>query len=195
MAMGAQKKRPGNYAPGHSVTAARDAVNRTWFGMTILQSRLLAVQIGTLLVAIGGIYTWYDNYFAPFYERHPILSWTLPAILVANILCFSVGPQAWGRYCQARRDALALTSNPEAAGPRHFRLDPYVTATPEEFHREDDAHNDVLRWIRENTRPVLFLSGVFGSGKSSVLEAYVLPLMQADGWRIGRVRSFGDPLP
>jgi hypothetical protein len=74
-------------------------------------------------------------------------------------------------------------------------LDPYVTATPEEFHREDDAHNDVLRWIRENTRPVLFLSGVSGSGKSSVLEAYVLPLMQADGWRIGRVRSFGDPLP
>jgi hypothetical protein len=97
-----------------------------------------------------------------------------------------------GSRCRA---GCRIPSNPEAAGPRHFRLDPYVTATPEEFHREDDAHNDVLRWMRENTRPVLFLSGVSGSGKSSVLEAYVLPLMQADGWRIGRVRSFDDPLP
>jgi hypothetical protein len=101
----------------------------------------------------------------------------------------------WHRWRKAQRDAITLTPNPAGGIVKHFRLDPYVTATPQEFCREDDAHNDVLRWISETSRPVLFLSGVSGAGKSSVLEAYVLPMLREAGWTIEHVRTFSDPLP
>jgi hypothetical protein len=195
MAISTQSERPRNKTGEPSVAAARETVRNTWLGMTIVQSRLLLVQVVSMLVAIGSIIKWYDSYFEDFHNRHPALSLTILAAGPLYILCFSTGPQMWRRHRKARRDAITLTQNLEAGGPKHFRLDPYVTATPQEFHREDNAHNDVLRWIRETTRPILFLSGVSGSGKSSVLEAYVLPILQAEGWRIEPVRSFGDPLP
>jgi hypothetical protein len=177
------------------VADARNALNRSALGMTILQARSLAWHVVPLLVAIGAIYKWYDRYFAPFYERHPVISIAILGSFAVYVVGFGIGWHAWRRYRQAQRDALALTSSQETADTRYFRLDPYVTAKPAQFQREDDAHNLVLQWISETTRPILFLSGVSGSGKSSVLEAYVLPLLQADGWRIERIRSFSDPLP
>jgi hypothetical protein len=194
MAVSTQSRRPGNKTGRPSPAVARVTASNTWLGMTIAQCTSLAALIVALLVPIGAIYTWYDKYVM-FFESHPIFSFTIIAILVIYILCFNVLPQMWRRFLKARRDAITLTQNQEARGIKHFRLDPYVTATPQEFRREDDAHNGVLQWIRETTRPVLFLSGVSGSGKSSVLEAYVLPILQAEGWRIEPVRSFGDPLP
>jgi hypothetical protein len=52
----------------------------------------------------------------------------------------------------------------------------------------------VLRWLQEAIRPILFLSGSSGSGKSSLLEAYVLPVLQREGWHVEVVHSFSDPL-
>ncbi|MGD0102927.1 MAG: leucine-rich repeat domain-containing protein [Rhodopila sp.] len=184
-----------NKASKRSVAVAHDSAIRTPFAMTILQAKLMAWQIVALLVAIGAIYKWYDQAFAPFYRVHPVISLTIAASFVAYILLFGSGWQAWSRYRQAQRASLALSLHPEAPDTRYFRLDPYVTAAPAGFRREDDAHNSVLRWIRETTRPVLFLSGVSGSGKSSVLDAYVLPILRGEGWRIEQVRSSSDPLP
>jgi hypothetical protein len=48
--------------------------------------------------------------------------------------------------------------------------------------------------VRGTRRPVLFLSGASGAGKSSVLEGYVVPMLREDGWRVVEVRSFADPL-
>jgi hypothetical protein len=163
--------------------------------MTFLQSRLLIVQLVALLVATGGIITWYNKYFATFYDQHPLLAPVIVVAIPLYILCFSVGPQMWQGRLRAHRESIALAPDPVSGRPRHFRLDPYVTASPQEFRREDDAHNDVLKWINESSQPVLFLSGVSGAGKSSVLEAYVLPLLREEGWRVGQVRTFSDPLP
>jgi hypothetical protein len=100
----------------------------------------------------------------------------------------------WRRYRQRQRHAIALTLDDAGLRERYFRLDPYVTPTPLLFKREDDAHIEVLRWISRTTRPILFLTGASGAGKSSVLEAYVLPMLRADGVRIERLRGGGDPL-
>ena len=186
--------RPRSLRPADSETAERGAVNRTWLGMTLAQSRRLWVQLAASLGATVGIFKWYDTYFKPFYDNHPAIALVIVVAIPLYLLIFSIGPQIWRRRHQAKREAITLTKN-LAANRKHFRLDPYVTATPDEFRREDDAHNEALRWIRDTTRPVLFLSGVSGSGKSSVLEAYVLPRLRAEGWRIELVRSFADPLP
>jgi hypothetical protein len=163
--------------------------------MTLVQSRLLILQLLALLTATGAIFTWYNKYFEDFYTKHPLLAIAIIVAVPLYIVCFSVGPQMWDRRRKAQRALIALDPKPEAGAARYFRLDPYVTASPKDFRREDDAHNVVLRWIRETSRPVLFLSGVSGAGKTSVLEAYVLPMLRQAGWRIEQVRTFGDPLP
>src|SRR5262249_44072667 len=93
------------------------------------------------------------------------------------ILCFSVAPQMWQRRRREQRESLAL-ADPKPGHAKYFRLDPYVSASPQEFSREDDAHHEVLKWISESLRPVLFLSGVSGAGKSSVPEGFVVPMLR-----------------
>jgi Leucine-rich repeat (LRR) protein len=177
-----------------STASAREAIGQLWLSMTLVQSRLLLLQLGAALLATAGIFKWYEK-FEPFYNMHPVFSLSVIAGIPLYIICFSVGPQLWQRRRKAQRDAITLTPNPKGGSARYFRLDPYVTATPQEFRREDDAHNDVLRRIRETSRPVLFLSGASGAGKSSVLEAYVLPMLREEGWRVEQIRTFSDPLP
>ena len=155
-----------------------------------LQSRMLLLQIGSLLAATVAIFTWYDRY----YNNHPRLALVIVTCSILYILCFGTVPQAWRLYRQKRRDALSLPDYTEI--PRkYFRLDPYVAATANEFRRDDNAHVEVLEWIRDSTHPVLYLSGVSGCGKSSILEGYVLPKLIEDGWRTQLVRTFSDPLP
>jgi Leucine-rich repeat (LRR) protein len=190
-----RKKRVPKTQLNGSLAAARAAVGTSWLGMTLVQSRLLVIQLAALLAASGGIFTWYNKYFSVFYQQHPVLAPVFLGAIPLHILCFSVGPQMWQRRRQAQRESIALAPDPAPGHARYFRLDPYVTASPQEFRREDDAHKDVLRWIGESTRPVLFLSGVSGAGKTSVLEAYVFPELREAGWKVEQVRSFDDPLP
>jgi hypothetical protein len=169
-----------------------DVVSNTWLGITMSQSTSLLVQLGAFLAAITVIFKWYLNDFAAFYSKLPYQAVAILAAFPLYLLCFSIVPQALRRYRKARRNDVTLSDVPSVG---YFRLDPVVTTTPQEFRREDDAHNEVLRWIHATTRPVLFLSGVSGSGKSSVLEAYVLPMLRSEGWRIELIRTFDNPLP
>ena len=162
---GNNRRRPSDTASDHSQGTARTSVEATWLGMTFVQSRLLIVQLVALLVATGGIFTWYDKYFSAFYDQHPTLALIIVGAIPFYIFCFSVGPQIWQRRHRAQRDFIALASNPAPGREKYFRLDPYVPALPREFRREDGAHNDVLRWISESSRPVLFLSGVSGAAR------------------------------
>ncbi|SDH78343.1 Leucine Rich repeat-containing protein [Paraburkholderia steynii] len=57
--------------------------------------------------------------------------------------------------------------------PEYFRLTSYELGAT--FHRADNFHEAVYRWLRDNPAPLLYLCGVSGSGKSSILAAWVLP--------------------
>lgn len=181
-------------SPQATSRASQDA-GQTALGMTFVQSKLLVIQLMGLLAASGGIFKWYDQYFAPFHRNNPILSWAIVISAPLYIFCFSVGPQIWRLHRQKGRDAITITAQPGMAlNARYFRLDPYVTGTPAEFQRDDGVHVRTLDWLRAANQPVLFLSGVSGAGKSSVLEGYVIPMLGAEGVRIERIRSFDEPL-
>lgn len=55
----------------------------------------------------------------------------------------------------------------------------YFTLRPREneegFGRADNAHQEILRWIENTQEPVLYLTGASGTGKSSLLSAWVIP--------------------
>ena len=80
--------------------------------------------------------------------------------------------------------------------PEYFRIWPYEASDSDRYSRPDRAHEEVLRWIRSATSPVLYLTGRSGTGKSSLLNAWVLPKLMEDDppYQTLVVRSYGDPL-
>jgi hypothetical protein len=155
----------------------------TSFGMSIGQATAVLGQIGAFLIALTGVSTEYDKY-EPFYNKHPRPTWEFHASVLVYLLYLSVGAQAVLKFRKSRRDAITLI---DIQSVGYFRLDPVVTAIPHDFRREDGAHNGVLRWIRATTRPVLFLSGVSGSGKGQCQELTCCPCCAQ---RVGKLSRF-----
>ena len=162
--------------------------------MTLLRATALLGMIIGYLGALGAVFRWFGDDFKAFREQDPWLFWPLVALPLLFIAAFSVGPEIWVRYRRMRRERLALRADLTGPSDGYFRLDLYTADQPQDFNRADRAHERVLRWLRATPRPVLFLSGASGTGKSSLLEAYVLPTLKQEGWRVEVVRSFADPL-
>ncbi|UEM20601.1 ATP-binding protein [Skermanella mucosa] len=81
----------------------------------------------------------------------------------------------------------------EVRDPGYFRLVPYTARDRERFARADGAPARVLAWIEDAATPVLYFSGDSGTGKSSLLEAHVVPSLRETGWLVVSVRSYADP--
>jgi Leucine-rich repeat (LRR) protein len=177
-----------------AVTEAGQAVTSTWVGMTVLRATALLGMIVAYLGTLGSVFHWFRDDFRAFREQEPWLFWSLIVLPLLFVGAFSVGPELLRQIRQARRERLALDADLAVPNAQYFRLDPYVTDKPEDFRRADGAHERILRWLQTTSRPILFLSGSSGTGKSSLLEAYVLPMLERAGWRVETVRSFGDPL-
>ena len=65
-------------------------------------------------------------------------------------------------------------------GRAYFRLDPYEDADRAGFDRVDQAHRVALDKFRHCPLPYFYLVGVSGSGKSSVLVAYLIPELRTE---------------
>lgn len=74
----------------------------------------------------------------------------------------------------------------------------YFTLRPREkeegFERADNAHEEILNWIEKSNEQVLYLTGASGTGKSSLLSAWVLPKLRRSGHLIVSVRGYEDVL-
>ncbi len=74
----------------------------------------------------------------------------------------------------------------------------YFTLRPREseegFERADNAHHEILRWIEHTREPVLYLTGSSGTGKSSLLSAWVLPKLERENHVVIRLRGCEDDI-
>jgi Leucine-rich repeat (LRR) protein len=74
----------------------------------------------------------------------------------------------------------------------------YFTLRPrdneETFERADNAHQEVLRWIQNSREPVLYLTGASGTGKSSLLSAWVIPKLKRENYVVLQLRGYEDVL-
>ena len=172
---------------------AEEAVKQSWFGMTLLRATALLGLIAAYLAALGAIFKWFRDDFSAFQKQEPLIFWVLLVLPLLFIAAFSVGPELWSRWQRARRRRRALTADTGVPAAGYFRLDPYDPGAPGAFVRADGAHERVRRWIEQTQRPLLFLSGASGTGKSSLLQAYVLPALEQQGWHIEALRSFAEP--
>jgi hypothetical protein len=83
----------------------------------------------------------------------------------------------------------------DAVPEGYFRIGPYLDTAEDraKFDRADRIHEKVLEWIKRAATTPLYLTGDSGSGKSSVLNAYVLPELRGAGWTIVEARAWQDP--
>ena len=93
----------------------------------------------------------------------------------------------------AERTLKTLATRDGAEQSGYFRIGPYLDTADDQkkFDRADRAHVRVLDWIERSANVPLYLTGDFGSGKTSLLNAFVLPTLRERGWTVIEARVGG----
>jgi hypothetical protein len=79
----------------------------------------------------------------------------------------------------------------------YFKVMPYGDTPTDQanFDRADLAHKQIKDWLATTKDSIVYLTAVSGAGKSSLLNAYVIPQLRNSGAMVSiTVRSFDDPL-
>ena len=188
-AMGAQVQQ--EVAPAKPHLGRRSVALATgWFG-------IMAIYGGALTALLFAL----TSRLVPAEELFPRLPdgvlWTVAGLPLLAALSLHAAP-AWRRTRTARRLADWSVRPQPITDVRPFRISPYED-TPEDrarYDRADGAHQAVLSWLQRAPQTTLYLTGVSGSGKSSLLSAYVLPALRGGSPPAHPlvVRSYDDPL-
>jgi hypothetical protein len=164
------------------------------FRNTILDLRNLLVAFVLLAVICGS--------FGYLKEKSPAAFWI--AIALAG-LCGVVAVWETILLVQRRHRDKALKSWAVTPLPSfrddYFRVGPYDSTDKDRYHRTDGADQAIIKWVRAAETPLLYLSGMSGTGKSSLINASLIPALESSGSDRGempfvviRVREFGDPV-
>ncbi len=124
----------------------------------------------------------------PWWLRYGLL-FGLPLLVVISQLVVEWHAERARRALQS----LAVQAGTEQSG--YFRIGPYLNTAEDRarFDRADRAHEKVLSWIEGSCNLPLYLTGDSGSGKSSLLNAFVLPALRDHGWTVVEARVWQDP--
>jgi hypothetical protein len=172
--------------------AHRDRLDRTLFGSLLGQSVVLLVTVALYLATLALLYRSFRADLPAFREDFGDLGlWAFVLAPVVAIIAFSLIPttaQAW-RQARLRRLSVDLTDRKPGA----FRLSPYGARDADDYRRPDGADEAAFKWLGESRESLLYLSGASGAGKSSLLEASVLPRLREKGWETLSLRVYADP--
>ena len=139
------------------------------------------------VVAVTSAVVAYQNFAEPLKGSS---RWTLLALLATPLLValvFQAIPELIDR--RRRKQLTEITGHLQAA---YFQLAPREDEAS--FTRADGKHEEILRWLEHRISPVLYLTGLSGSGKSSLLAAAVLPRLERKDTLVIRLRGYQDPV-
>ena len=164
-------------------------------GRFLAQATLLVKSVAAYLVAVGalsGVAWWYQSenlrYLLGSEAHWPRLVLIGLPLLIVGI---PLGLEVSERRRRKQLEALAVSS--DQYKPGFFRLEPYEEADAATFKRSDAAHEKVLRWLLDTQLPAFrYLTGASGAGKTSLLQAHVLPGLRMQGWLTLKVRALED---
>ena len=93
----------------------------------------------------------------------------------------------------AERDA--AKPMPRASAASYFLIGPYGEERRSNFARADNVHVKVLDWLRRTDERIVILTGSSGTGKSSLLSAFVIPTLRESvpHCEVLLLRSFDNP--
>jgi hypothetical protein len=118
--------------------------------------------------------------------------WVRPVLALVPLAVVFFGHTIPALIDQRRRGRLKEVSG--ELKPGYFRLSP--REDEQGFTRADNKHEEILRWLQNTREPVLYLTGQSGSGKSSLLSAWVIPKLFKDESpiKVIQLRGYQDPL-
>jgi len=159
------------------------------------EARQYFVAVAAMLGSIVAVQKWIPQ----IKWNQPLFYLTLVPLLL--VFLFKTLPRWW----RARRERVLIQrSKTVDAAPQptaeplggYFLIGPYPEDRREHFQRADGVHEIVLRWIHQTREVVLVLTGSSGTGKSSLLQAYVIPELRQDTppLTVLLLRSYEDPL-
>ncbi|MBV8868620.1 MAG: leucine-rich repeat domain-containing protein, partial [Acetobacteraceae bacterium] len=167
------------------------AIRSSFPGKLLGRMTVLAMLVGWLLIPVLGLDQALRHLLGP--PRPP---WLYDG-LVLGVFALAAG---WHLYLewrakQAQRRLRSLAVKAIAVPHGYFRIGPYLDTAEDRarFDRADRAHEKVLDWVKRSTSVPLYLTGDSGSGKSSLLNAFVLPALREEGWTIVEARAWQDP--
>jgi hypothetical protein len=109
------------------------------------------------------------------------------------VFCFTTLPR-WLADRQKRWLISRISIAPDL-GEAYFQIGPYRPSQRKRYQRADGAHRQMLEWFVGSRAPILILTGESGTGKSSLLEAYLVPELESltPPFRVVKVRTLGRP--
>ncbi len=129
------------------------------------------------------------------YPHGRLLGLLVAGTLITAVLFKSV-PDHLRRRRERRLDDEGLKGR--LKDPDYFRLYPYSDSPADikRYSRPDNVHDEVFNWIVASEEPLLYLTGRSGCGKSSLLQASVLPRLRkrSPATRTLMVRGYEDPV-
>lgn len=169
------------------------ALSATRTKLTEFRQYLLA-----LVAALGGL--------AGIQAAARKITWSEPFVwlaLMAPLLVFLYKTVPRWRRARLERSLVRRSQQVEAA-PRnateplggYFLIGPHNEERRQLFRRADGVQLTVLRWIRQSRESVLVLTGTSGTGKTSLIQAFVIPELRegTPPYTVLLLRSFEDPL-
>jgi hypothetical protein len=109
--------------------------------------------------------------------------WAVIAAFPVAALLFSTIPSLLE---QRRVKLYSQRAGPAQTG--YFSLRP--RDQEDKFERADNAHADTLHWIETTQESVLYLTGGSGTGKSSLLFAWVIPKLRREQWTVIQLSGY-----
>lgn len=162
------------------------------FDDTVSHAGKRVVQFSTYVAAVTALVGGYHLLV----EKLHYESWK--ALFVASIpllltLLTDTFPAWLKRWKETKAIARGVHGRLEVPG--YFRLTPYEETDEGRYQRADDAHHKILNWISGASIPILYLTGESGTGKTSLLNAWVLPRLRRStpAFKTVTVRGFDDP--
>lgn len=155
-----------------------------------LTSRIATSWVGLITAYVGAI----SAAIVAFQQLQKHLSdwplWTrilLVSALPVAVLIFHTIPTLIEQH--RKRRLTQITGNLRSG---YFRLIPREDQAT--FTRADGKHEEVLEWLEKARSPLLYLTGQSGSGKSSLMAAWVIPHLLQEDVRVLCLRGYEDPL-
>src|SRR5271157_5150989 len=181
-----------NPAPAPTAAAGAADTAATGLGRAIERALGLAKSwVGLLtayVVAVTAAVYAFQKFAEPLKGRPFWILVSLFAAPLVFVLLFHAIPEL---VDQRRRKRLTEITGHLQAG--YFQLAP--REDEKNFpRRADGKHDEILRWLERRTSPILYLTGFSGSGKSSLLAAWVLPRLERKDTVIIRLRGYQDPV-
>jgi len=174
--------------PEEAVKAINGSLPGQFLGRLAALIAAIALLIAFVALAVLGV----RHVLGFDLTAHPVLFGAV-LVLLALVVVTQQLLEWRGRQNTRRLQQLAVSAASVPAG--FFRIGPYddTPADRDAFDRADKAHDRVLAWLKENEGAPLYLTGQSGCGKSSLLQAAVVPALRKAGWRIVEARAWQDP--